>query len=59
MFHPNFVAMITRSRWPRNARPSNSSFVNGPYTSAVSNSVTPRSMARCTVAIDSCSFASP
>ena len=29
---------------PLSARPSSSSFVNGPYTSAVSKNVTPRSM---------------
>ncbi len=42
---PNFVAIAT---WPRNgwsASPTSSSLVNGPYTSAVSNNVTPRSTA--------------
>ncbi len=36
-----------------NTRPNNSSLVNGPYMSAVSSSVTPRSSARCTALTDS------
>src|SRR3954469_23443094 len=41
----NFVAITT---WPRNgssASPTSSSLANGPYTSAVSKNVTPRSTA--------------
>lgn len=34
-------------------RPTSSSLVKGPYMSAVSSSVLPRSSARCTVRIDS------
>ncbi|MND09802.1 hypothetical protein D3C83_334190 [compost metagenome] len=30
MFHPNFVAITTRLRYARNARPSSSSLWNGP-----------------------------
>jgi hypothetical protein len=37
------------------ARPTSRSFVNGPYMSAVSRKVTPRSSARWIVAIDSAS----
>jgi len=44
-FIPNFVAMTTRSRTGARASPTSSSFVNGPYTSAVSKNVTPRSTA--------------
>jgi hypothetical protein len=36
---PNFVARTTRSRRPRIARPTSSSFVYGPYMSAVSRNV--------------------
>ena len=50
---PNLVAMIARSRLPWSARPSSSSFVYGPYTSAVSKNVTPSSIARWMVAMDS------
>ena len=51
---PNLVAMTTRSRLRRfSARASSSSFVYGPYTSAVSKNVTPSSMARWMVAMDS------
>src|SRR5436190_833948 len=42
---PNFVAITTRSRTGASASPTNSSFVNGPYASAVSKKVTPRSTA--------------
>src|SRR5713101_3948811 len=51
---PNFVAITT---WPWNgasASPTSSSFVNGPYTSAVSKNVTPRSTAARISAIISC-----
>ena len=43
---PNFVASTTSSRRPAIARPTSSSLVNGPYMSAVSRRVTPRSSAR-------------
>jgi hypothetical protein len=43
--NPNFVAITTCSRNGRRASPTNSSFSNGPYTSAVSKNVTPRSTA--------------
>jgi hypothetical protein len=56
---PNFVASTTSSRRPRSARPSNSSFVNGPYMSAVSRKVTPSSIARWIVEIDSVSSPGP
>ena len=36
---PNFVASTTSSRRPAIARPTSSSFVNGPYMSAVSRKV--------------------
>ena len=52
---PNFVARTTSSRRPAIARPTSSSFVYGPYMSAVSRSVTPSSSARWIVAIDSAS----
>ena len=43
----NFVAMITLWRGlPLSARPSSSSFLKGPYTSAVSQKLMPRSSAR-------------
>jgi len=42
---PNFVAMTTFSRTGSSASPTSSSFVNDPYTSAVSKRVTPRSTA--------------
>src|ERR1700736_5224722 len=42
---PNFVAITTLSRKGASASPTSSSFVNGPYTSAVSKNVTPRSTA--------------
>src|SRR2546425_9228046 len=42
---PNLVAMTTRSRNGASASPTSSSLVKGPYTSAVSNKVTPRSTA--------------
>src|SRR5438128_11151725 len=43
--HPNFVAITTVPRKGARASPTSSSFVNGPYTSAVSKNVTPRSTA--------------
>ena len=42
---PNFVAMTTWSRTGASASPTTSSLANGPYTSAVSKKVTPRSTA--------------
>src|SRR4029450_7547454 len=42
---PNLVAMTTWSRKGARASPTSSSFTNGPYTSAVSKKVTPRSTA--------------
>src|SRR6266478_3556297 len=42
---PNFVAITTRSRNGASASPTSSSLVKGPYTSAVSKNVTPRSTA--------------
>ena len=42
---PNFVAITTWSRRGASASPTSSSFVNGPYTWAVSKKVTPRSTA--------------
>ena len=42
---PNLVASTTRSRTGSSASPTSSSFVCGPYTSAVSKRVTPRSTA--------------
>ena len=42
---PNFVAITTWSRTGSSASPTSSSFVNGPYTCAVSKNVTPRSTA--------------
>ncbi len=53
MRKPNLVAITTASRRPFKARPSSSSLWNGPYTSAVSKNVTPSSIARSIVAIDS------
>ena len=50
---PNFVAIVTSSRRPAIALPTSCSFVNGPYISAVSSSVQPRSSARWIVAIAS------
>src|SRR5215211_6205465 len=43
--NPNLVAMTTWSRKGARASPTSSSFTNGPYTSAVSKKVTPRSTA--------------
>src|SRR5829696_1518901 len=43
--NPNLVAMTTWSRKGARASPTTSSFTNGPYTSAVSKNVTPRSTA--------------
>ena len=45
MSKPNFVAIATRSRNGASASPTSSSFTYGPYASAVSNNVTPRSTA--------------
>ena len=42
---PNFVAMTTWLRTGASASPTISSLANGPYTSAVSKKVTPRSTA--------------
>ncbi len=44
-FHPNFVAITTFPLKGSNASPTNSSFVNGPYTSAVSKKFMPFSTA--------------
>ncbi len=52
MAKPNFVAITTRSRTGASALPTISSFVKGPYTSAVSKKVTPRSTASRTSRID-------
>src|SRR6266849_6540353 len=43
--NPNLVAITTRSRIGASASPTSSSFVNGPYASAVSKNVTPPSTA--------------
>ena len=51
---PNFVAMTTRSRKGATASPSSSSFVKGPYASAVSKNVTPRWKASRMSAIAAC-----
>src|SRR5215218_3871561 len=48
---PNFVTITTCSRTGASASPTSSSFANGPYASAVSKNVTPRSTA---TAIISC-----
>lgn len=42
---PNFVHMKTLSPYPFSASPAISSFVKGPYPSAVSKKLTPRSAA--------------
>src|SRR6266536_4322661 len=42
---PNLVAITTSSRTGASASPTSSSFANGPYASAVSKNVTPRSTA--------------
>src|SRR6266705_5099239 len=39
--NPNFVAITTFPRKGARASPTSSSFVNGPYTSAVSKNVSP------------------
>ena len=54
---PNLVASTTSSRRPAMARPTSCSLVNGPYMSAVSRKVTPRSRARWMVAMRSASSA--
>ena len=56
---PNFVASTTSSRRPAIAWPTSCSFVNGPYMSAVSSSVIPRSSARWMVATASDSSVAP
>ena len=56
---PNLVASTTSSRRPAIALPTSRSLVNGPYMSAVSRKVTPRSRARWMVAIDSASSLVP
>ena len=53
---PNLVAITTCSRNGARASPTSSSFVNGPYTSAVSKNVTPRSTAARMSEIISCLF---
>jgi hypothetical protein len=55
----NLVATTTSSRRPAIARPTSSSFVKGPYMSAVSRRVTPSSSARWIVAMDSASSWGP
>ena len=55
----NLVAMTRPSRLPLIASPTSSSLAKGPYISAVSKKVMPRSMARWMVAIDSSSVAWP
>src|SRR6266496_3914009 len=52
--NPNFVAITTCPLKGSSASPTSSSFVNGPYTSAVSKNVTPRSTALCRKSIISC-----
>src|ERR1017187_939015 len=56
---PNFVASTTSSLRPLMASPTSRSLVKGPYASAVSRSVTPRSRARRMVATDSSSSPGP
>ena len=56
---PNLVAMMTSSRRPAIARPISSSFLYGPYSSAVSSRLTPISIARWIVAIDSVVVGAP
>jgi hypothetical protein len=55
--NPNLVAITTWSRSGASASPTSSSLTNGPYTSAVSKKVTPRSTAARISAI--MSFRSP
>jgi hypothetical protein len=57
--HPNFVAITTLPRKGARASPTSSSFVNGPYTSAVSKNVMPRSTAAWRRAIVSTEFRLP
>ena len=52
---PNFVAIVASSRRPAIALPTSSSFVCGPYISAVSSNVQPSSSARSIVASASAS----
>src|SRR6185369_15532495 len=54
MPNPNFVAITTCPLSGASASPTSSSFVNGPYTSAVSKKVTPRSTAVRSSEIISC-----
>ena len=56
---PNFVASTTSSRRSAIAVPTSCSFLPTPYMSAVSRNVTPRSIARWIVLIDSSSSAGP
>jgi hypothetical protein len=56
---PNFVATIQSSRRPAIALPTSSSFLNGPYISAVSRKLQPSSSARWIVARDSASSVVP
>ena len=51
MSQPNFVAITTWSRTGASASPTSSSLTYGPYTSAVSKNVTPRSTAARSTAI--------
>src|SRR5215208_573044 len=51
---PNLVAITTRSRKGARASPTSSSFTNGPYTSAVSKNVPPRSTAARITAMPCC-----
>jgi hypothetical protein len=58
--NPNFVAITTPSRSGASASPTSVSFVNGPYASAVSKKVMPRSTAaRSTLIPSSLSAAGP
>lgn len=50
---PTFVDTKASARRSFSTRPSSSSLVNGPYMSAVSSRVEPRSSARCTHLSDS------
>ena len=51
---PNLVAMTTRPRKGASASPTTSSLASGPYTSAVSKKVTPRSTAARMSAMAAC-----
>jgi len=56
---PNLLAITTWSRLPASTRPSSSSLAPQPYISAVSQNVTPSSIARSSVAIDCFSSSDP